>query len=76
MLIAQTLRTMLINKLKHALLSPSKRLGGKTPHEVFGCEAYAKIQDDERQSKLDFKSKRCIFLGYSQNTKAYRLLDS
>ena len=58
-----------------------------TPHEawakekpqvghlrVFGCDAYAHIPKDERQ-KLDPKMRKCIFLGYGQQTKGYRLYD-
>jgi hypothetical protein len=32
------------------------------------------IPDDKRW-KLDSKSKRCIFVGYSDSTKAYKLYD-
>lgn len=28
---------------------------------------------DERRSKLDEKSKKCIFVGYSETSKAYKL---
>ena len=69
-------------------LSPSSRLSGRTPHEcfwgvkpnlerlrVFGCLAYGKIPDEERKSKLDPKSIKCVFIGYEQNVKGYRLLD-
>ena len=41
---------------------------------VFGCQAYAHIPKDERH-KFDPKAKRCIFLGYGENTKGYRLYD-
>ena len=43
---------------------------------VFGCDAYVQVPDGQR-SKLDAKSKRCIFLGYchDQGSKAYRLYD-
>lgn len=67
--------------------SPTIVLGDKTPYEalnyrkpnvkhfkIFGCEAFAHIPADER-SKLDPKSKKCIFLGYSNVTKGYRLYD-
>ena len=67
--------------------SPTKAVQGKTPYEalygekpavghlrVFGCTAYCHIPTDERQ-KLDDKSRKCIFLGYSLNRKGYRLYD-
>ena len=62
---------------------PSRAVEGKTPFElltgakpkvghlrIFGCAAYCHIPDDERH-KLDFKSRKCIFLGYSENRKGY-----
>ena len=67
--------------------SPSKPLQDMTPYEawfgrkpvanhlrVFGCDAYAHIPKDER-SKFDSKARKCIFLGYGQVTKGYRLYD-
>jgi len=64
---------------------PTKSLKGITPYEawyarkpnvghfkVFGCLAYAHIPDEKRR-KLDPKSQACIFVGYSENYKAYRL---
>ena len=63
-------------------------LGDKTPYEVlngrkpnvkhlrtFGCQSYSHVSSDER-SKLDSKAKSCIFLGYSNITKGYRMFDS
>ncbi|URE13498.1 Retrotransposon protein [Musa troglodytarum] len=41
---------------------------------VFGCRAFAHIPDNER-SKLDGKTKECIFLGYSHDQFGYRLWD-
>ena len=67
--------------------SPTKPVEGKTPYEaiygekpkvenlrVFGCTAYSLIPKDERH-KLDFKARKCIFLGYPCNRKGYRLYD-
>jgi hypothetical protein len=64
--------------------SPTKAVEGKTPYEawmgkkptvshlrVFGCDAYAHVPKDER-GKLDVK---CMFVGYGEETKGYRLYD-
>ena len=37
---------------------------------VFGCDAFVHIPRDERH-KLDSKSKKCILLGYGEETKGY-----
>jgi hypothetical protein len=39
---------------------------------TFGCIAYAHIPSELRK-KLDDKSEKCIFTGYSETSKAYRL---
>ena len=65
--------------------SPTKAVTEKTPYEtwfgrkpnvshlkVFGSIAYAHIPFEKRQ-KLDEKSIKCIFVGYSDETKGYRL---
>ncbi|KAL4575763.1 hypothetical protein LXL04_011848 [Taraxacum kok-saghyz] len=39
---------------------------------VFGCIAYSHIPE-QRMSKLDDKSEKCIFLGYSEKSKVYKL---
>ncbi|RDY07862.1 hypothetical protein CR513_07965, partial [Mucuna pruriens] len=41
---------------------------------IFGCVAHAHIPDQKR-NKLDDKSKRCVFLGVSDESKAYKLFD-
>ena len=41
---------------------------------VFGCMAYAHVPDSERR-KLDKKSKKMRFVGYSLTSKGYRLFD-
>ena len=56
----------------------------KTPHElwtgikphishfpVFGCKAFVHVPNEKRL-KLQPKSVPCIFIGYSENSKAYR----
>ena len=42
--------------------------------KVFGCVAYAHVPDELRK-KLDNKAHKCIFVGYSEDTKAYKLYD-
>jgi hypothetical protein len=41
---------------------------------VFGCKAFVHIPKDER-SKLDMKTRQCIFLGYGLDEFGYRLYD-
>ena len=65
---------------------PTKGMEGKTPEEawsgrmrhpfhmrMFICVTYAKVLD-QRQSKLDAKAVKCLFLGYCEGTKAYRYI--
>ncbi|KAL4337997.1 hypothetical protein AHAS_Ahas12G0166100 [Arachis hypogaea] len=67
--------------------SPSTAIGLKTPMEmwqgkppnysslhIFGCPVYVMYNSQER-TKLDPKSKKCIFLGYADGVKGYRLWD-
>ena len=65
--------------------SPSSTLEDKTPQEVwtgkkpslsnlmvFGCDAYVHVPK-EKITKLDSKSERCIFIGYKDVLKGYKL---
>ncbi len=65
---------------------PTKVLNSKTPQEawsgrkhdvfhlrVFGCKTFAHVPDEKR-TKLESKSMPCVFLGYYEGTKAYRLM--
>ena len=65
--------------------SPSSALEDKTPHEVwtgkkpylshlrvFGCDAYVHLPKEKR-TKLDNKSEKCIFIGYKDGLKGYKL---
>ena len=42
--------------------------------KFFGCVAYAHVPDELRK-KLDKKWQKCIFVGYYEDTKAYKLYD-
>jgi hypothetical protein len=68
--------------------SPSSSLDDITPHEVwtgkrpslthlkvFYCDAYVHIPKENR-SKLDKKDKKCIFIGYKDGLKGYKLWNS
>lgn len=58
--------------------TPYERWYEKKPNvshlKVFGCIAYAHIPDSRRQ-KLDKKAEKFRFVGYSMESKGYRLLD-
>jgi len=58
--------------------TPYERWYGRKPNVshlgVFGCIAYAHIQDGERR-KLDQKAAKLRFVGYSIKSKGYRLLN-
>ena len=58
--------------------TPCERWYGRKPDvshfRVFGCMAYAHVPDNERR-KLDKKSKKIRFVGYSLTSKGYRLFD-
>ena len=41
---------------------------------VFGCKAYAHVPK-EKQTKLDNKAVKCMFIGYSYGVKGYKLWD-
>lgn len=43
-----------------------------THMRVFGCVAYAHVPDELRR-KLDNKGEKCIFIGYSEESKSYKL---
>ncbi|MCO5570400.1 hypothetical protein L7F22_024121 [Adiantum nelumboides] len=64
----------------HALqdMTPFQAYYGRKPtvshFRVFGCSAFVHIPKEKRQ-KLDFKSRKLLFLGYSAESDAYRLYD-
>ncbi|KAG6489796.1 hypothetical protein ZIOFF_051075 [Zingiber officinale] len=64
---------------------PTKRIGDIIPEEawslrkpkvkhlrIFGSITYVKIQE-EKQTKLEDKSQKCIILGYCENASGYKL---
>ena len=68
-------------------ICPSVALQNKTPYEIwhdhlptvkhfriFGSTCYALILE-KQGNKLGARSRKCIFLGYSNTSKAYRLYD-
>ena len=66
--------TMAFNKK----ITPYERWYGRKPDlshlKVFGCMAYAHVSDVKR-TKLDKKAEKLRFVGYSIQSKGYRLLD-
>ena len=65
--------------------SPTSALIDKNPQEVwtgkkpsikhlkfFGCDAYVHVPK-EKMSKLDNKAEKCIFIGYKDGMKGYKL---
>jgi hypothetical protein len=68
-------------------MSPSSTLVNTTPNEVwsgknssvahlkvFGCDAFAHVPKEKR-IKLDKKAVKCIFIGYKEGMKGYKLWD-
>ncbi|PNX55324.1 cysteine-rich receptor-like protein kinase 25-like protein [Trifolium pratense] len=59
-------------------MTPQEAWSGKKPNvqhfRVFGCLAYMHVPDNHRK-KLDDKSLKCILLGISEESKAYKLYD-
>ncbi|XP_016649728.1 PREDICTED: uncharacterized protein LOC107881140 [Prunus mume] len=59
-------------------LTPEEAWSGRKPavgyFKVFGCIAYARIPDEKRK-KLDDKGEKCVFLGISEISKAYKLFN-
>jgi hypothetical protein len=51
---------------------------GKNPSlshlKVFGCDAFVHVPKEKR-SKLDKKEVKCIFIGYKEGMKGYKLWD-
>jgi hypothetical protein len=58
--------------------TPNEVWSGKKPlvsHlKVFGCDAFVHVPKEKR-SKLDKKATKCIFIGYKEGMKGYKLWD-
>ena len=59
-------------------MTPFERLFNRKPNvsnlKVFGCVAYAHIPENMR-NKLEEKSRKCVFVGYPEGTKGFKLYD-
>lgn len=57
-------------------MTPEEAWSGRKPNveyfRIFGCIAYAHVSDEKRK-KLDDKGEKCVFLGMSECSKAYKL---
>ncbi|GMJ16119.1 hypothetical protein HRI_005281100 [Hibiscus trionum] len=57
-------------------MTPEEAWCGRQPNvchfRVFGCVAYSHVPDQKR-TKLDDKAEKCVFLGISNESKAYKL---
>jgi hypothetical protein len=69
------------NRLPHVslnMLSPFEKLFGRAPDlsflRIFGCVAYSFI-DESQRSKLDPRSKKLVYIGHSDNSLSYKLID-
>ena len=69
----------LVNRLASSALdekNPQEVWTGKKPSlthlKVFGCDAYVHVPK-ENMSKLDKKAEKCIFIGYKDGLKGYKL---
>ena len=59
-------------------MTPEEAWTGRRPavdyFKIFGCIAYAHIPDEKRK-KLNDKGEKCVFLGVSEASKAYKLFN-
>ena len=63
---------------RKAKVSPYELWNGRKPNlnyiKVWGCLAFYRVTDPQR-TKLGFRALKSVFVGYAENSKAYRLLD-
>ena len=80
---AETVNTasFIINKCPSSVIDfkiPKKVWSGRpvdySSLKIFSCPAYLHVQSGEL-SKLDSKSRKCVFLGFEKGVKGYRLWD-
>jgi hypothetical protein len=86
--LAQEFWALAVNTAKYLLnMSPSSALVDMTPHEVcsgkkpsvshlkvFFCDAFVHVPKEKRR-KLDKKVVKCIFIGYKEEMKGWKLWD-
>jgi len=60
-------------------MTPQEALSGYKPSvahlRIFGCLAYSQVPESKRK-KPDGRGEKCIFLGYSEESKAYKLYNT
>jgi hypothetical protein len=60
-------------------MTPEEKYSSNVPDishlRIFGCLVFLHIPKEKR-NKLDSKTKRCLFLGYDNESKASRLFDA
>ena len=73
---ATYLRNRVTTSANEEQCTPFEKWYGHKPNlgHLFGCAAYSLIPNVERR-KLDKKTQRMCFIGYSKNPKGYRLID-
>ena len=69
-ILTRCLTKSLMNRVPEEAWSGTKQF--VTHMKVFGCVAYAHVPDQLRK-KLDHKGEKCIFVGYNDESKAYKL---
>jgi hypothetical protein len=74
--------TFLINRTPSKVINfqtPIERLFSVKPHysslRIFGCACWPNLRP-YNQHKLEFRSKECVFLGYSNMHKGFKCLDT
>ena len=67
------------NRISHGILrnkTPEEMFTGENPEvsnlKIFGCSVYINIPKEKR-SKLDPSRKKGLFVGYSEQSKAYQI---
>ncbi|KAK2967234.1 hypothetical protein RJ640_002061 [Escallonia rubra] len=63
--------TSLMSKLQLQETYPTFRSVSSIPLRTFGCTAFVHVQPQHR-SKLDPKSNKCVFIGYSPTQRGYK----